>query len=164
LSSSAPEPNSHKDTNNFTNSSQPEHYDRVGATLRAASILTSASSLLFGFLLNTIIGSPAYFTLFDKVVSLVTLYTVAISSTLFIMPVIYQQAYYERLDVSRFLAKSKKFLLGGSLGLVVSFYMGLVLALDSHVPTPVAFILASFPFVIMIYFILQLRSTKLLLK
>jgi hypothetical protein len=127
-------------------------------------MLTSASGLLFGFLLSIMVDQPGYFTLFNKVVFLVTLYAVGISATMFIMPVIYQQMYYERLDVNKFLRISKKFLLGGSLWLFVSFYLGLALALDSPLGTPAAFILASFPFVIMIYFVLQSRSAKLLLK
>jgi len=159
------ESNNQKDSsnNNSIKVSQAEHYDRVNATLRASSILTSGSGILFGFLLNIIVNHPAYFTLFNRVILLISLYTVAIASTLFITPVIYQQTYYDRLDLDRFLLKSKKFLLRGSLWLFISFYLDLGLALDSTLTTPVAFGLASFPFAIMVYYVLQLRSTKLLL-
>jgi hypothetical protein len=150
--------------NNSIKGSQAEHYDRVSATLRASSILTSGTGLLFGFLLNIIVNPPVSFTPFDKVILLISLYTVAIASTLFIMPVIYQQTYYERLNTDRFLLKSKKFLLRGSFWLFVSFYLDLGLALDSQITTPAAFGLAFFPFAIMIYYVLHPHSTKLLLK
>ena len=93
--SSSSDSNDQKDSsNNPVKNSEAEHYDRANATLRASSILTSGSGLLFGFLLNIIVNQPPFFTAFDKVILLISLYTVANASTLLIMPVIYQQTYH----------------------------------------------------------------------
>ncbi len=139
---------------------QSEHYDRVNATLRDSSILISGSSILFGFLLNIIIQSPSQFTLFDKTILLISLYTVTISTAFFILPVIYHQRHYHIFHIEKFLSKSKNYLLTGVIWLIITFYLGLALALDSSVPTYAAFGLAIVPFAVIIYHILRMDPSK----
>ena len=89
--------------------SSTEHYDRVGVSFRWPQILASASSIFFGFLLNIVINPPSYFTFFDNVILLAALYSVTVATTMFIMPVIYHVSSYRRLDVERFLSRTKQY-------------------------------------------------------
>jgi membrane protein YdbS with pleckstrin-like domain len=103
-------------------------YDRVGASLRWSQILASASSIFFGFLLNIAVNSPSYFRLLDNVILLAALYAVTVATAMFIMPVIYHMSRYRQFDVERFVFKTKEYVLGGIICIMLTMYLGLGLA------------------------------------
>src|SRR6476661_3973178 len=134
--------------------SSTEHYDRVGVSFRWPQILASASSIFFGFLLNIVIFPPSYFTFFDNVILLAALYAVTVATAMFIMPVIYHISNYRRLDVERFLSRTKQYVLIGIICILLAMYLALGLALNSKVPIPIAYSLASLPFIFIVFRIL----------
>ena len=126
-------------------------YDRIGASLRWSQILASASSIFFGFLLNIAVNSPSYFRLLDNVILLAALYAVTVATAMFIMPVIYHMSRYRQFDVERFVFKTKEYVLGGIICIMLTMYLGLGLALNSKVLVQIAYGLASFPFVFIFF-------------
>jgi hypothetical protein len=93
--------------------SSTERYDRFGANLDWFIILASASSIFFGFLLNIAVNPPAYFTFFDNMILLAALYAVTVATAMFILPVIFHARHYHKLDVERFLLRTKQYVLIG---------------------------------------------------
>ena len=76
--------------------SSTERHDRVGANLDWFIILASASSIFFGFLLDTAINPPSYFRFIDNVILLAALYAVTVATAMFIMPVIFHASHYRQ--------------------------------------------------------------------
>ena len=111
-----------------------EQYDVVGADLDWFIILATACTIFFGFLLKIAVNPPSYFTFFDNVILLAALYSVTVATTMFIMPVIYHVRHYRRLDVERFLSRTKQYALIGIICVMLAMYLGLGLALNSKVP------------------------------
>jgi hypothetical protein len=128
-------------------SSSTEHYDKMGASLRWCQILASASSIFFGFLLNIAVDPPSYFTFFDNIILLAALYAVTIATTMFILPVIFHASHYRKLDVERFLLRTKEPVLIGIFCVMLAMYLGLGLAMDSKLPGEIAYSLPSLPFI-----------------
>ncbi|MGC2575919.1 MAG: hypothetical protein WA364_30825, partial [Candidatus Nitrosopolaris sp.] len=83
--------------------SSTERYDRVGVSFRWPQILASASSIFFGFLLDIAVNPPSYFTSTDSVILVAALYSAAVATAMFIMPVIYHTSHYRKFDVKKFL-------------------------------------------------------------
>ena len=137
--------------------SSTERYDRVGVSFRWPQILASASSIFFGFLLNIAVNVPSYFTFFDNMILLAALYAVTVATAMFIMPVIYHASNYRRLDVERFLSRTKKPVRIGIICITLAMYMGLGLALDSKLPVQIAYSLASFPSIFIFFEFFRLR-------
>src|SRR5215210_7045726 len=104
--------------------SSTERYDRVGVTFRWPPILASASSIFFGFLLNIAVDPPSYFTFFDNIILLAALYAVTIATTMFIIPVIFHASHYRKLDVERFLLRTKEPVLIGIILRNASYVLG----------------------------------------
>jgi hypothetical protein len=127
--------------------SSTERYDRVGANLDWFIILASASSIFFGFLLNIAVDPPSYFTFFDNIILLAALYAVTIATTMFILPVIFHASHYRKLDVERFLLRTKEPVLIGIFCVMLAMYLGLGLAMDSKLPGEIAYGLPSLPFI-----------------
>src|SRR6476660_10120129 len=137
--------------------SSTERYDRVGVSFRWPQILASASSIFFGFLLNIAVSPPSYFTFFDNVILLAALYAVTVATAMFIMPVIYHARSYRRLDVERFLSRTKKPIWIGIACITLAMYLILGLALNSKFPIPIAYSLASFPSIFIFFEFFRLR-------
>ena len=137
-----------------------EHYDIVGANLDWFIILATACTIFFGFLLNIAVNPPSYFTFFDNVILLAALYAVTVATTMFITPVIYHARNYRRLDVERFLSRTKKPVTIGILFIMLAMGMGLGLALDSKLPVQVAYSLASLPPIFIFFEVFRLRYSK----
>jgi|SRR5215472_2104622 len=127
--------------------SSSEHYDIVGVDLDWFLILGSASSIFFGFLLKITVNPPSYFTLLDKTTLLTALYSVVVSTTMFIMPVIYHTNHYRKFDVDRFVFRTRRYIMIGIICIMLAMYLSLGLVLDSKLPTLIAYSLASFPFI-----------------
>ena len=127
--------------------SSTERYERVGANLDWFIILASASSIFFGFLLNIAVDPPSYFTFFDNIILLAALYAVTIATTMFILPVIFHASHYRKLDVERFLLRTKEPVLIGIFCVMLAMYLGLGLAMSSKLPGEIAYGLPSLPFI-----------------
>jgi uncharacterized protein DUF6328 len=139
-------------------SSSTEHYDRMGAAIRWTQILTSASSIFFGFLLNIAVNPPSYFRLFDIMILLAALYAVTVATAMLILPVINHAKYYRRLDVERFLSRTEKPVRIGIICVTLAMSMGLGLTLNSKLPVQIAYSLASFPSIFIFFEFFRSRN------
>ena len=128
----------------------------MGASLRWCQILASASSIFFGFLLTYRSKSSVIFTFFDNVILLAALYAVTVATAMFIMPVIYHARHYRRLNVERFLSRTKKPVMDRYPCITLAMCMALGLALNSKVPIPIAYSLASLPFIFIFFELFRL--------
>ena len=146
-----------KPSSNPIKSSSTERYDRVGASMRWCQILASGSSIFFGFLLNIAVNPPSYFTFFDNVILLASLYSLTVATAMFIMPVIYHMSTYRQLDVEKFLSRTKKPVQIGIICITLAMNMGLGLALTSKLPVQFAYSLASFPSIFIFFEFFRLR-------
>jgi len=111
--------------------SSSERYDRVGVSFRWPQMLASASAIFFGFLLNIEVNPPSYFTAIDYEILLAALYSTAIATAMFIMPVICHMSHYRKFDVDRFLSRMKQYVLTGIIGIMLTMYLSLGLVLDA---------------------------------
>ena len=102
--------------------SSTERHDRVGANLDWFIILASASSIFFGFLLDTAINPPSYFRFIDNVILLAALYSVTVATAMFIMPVIFHASHYRQLDVERVLFRTKRYVMIGIICVMLAMY------------------------------------------
>ncbi|HEY7572753.1 MAG TPA: DUF6328 family protein [Nitrososphaeraceae archaeon] len=141
-------------------STSTERYDRMGAAMRWCQILASGSSIFFGFLLHIAVDPPSYFTFFDNMILLAALYSVTVATAMFILPVIFHSKYYRRLDVERFLLRTKKPVQIGIICITLAMYMGLGLALNSKLPIEIAYVLASIPSIFILYEFFNLKQKK----
>lgn len=128
-----------------------EHYDPVGSGLDWFIILASASSIFFGFLLKIAVNPPSYFTFFDDSILFTALYALTISTTMFVLPIIYHVNNYRRLDVEGFLARARHYVLIGIICVTFATYMVLGLMLNSKLPTQLAYTLPSLPFIYILF-------------
>ena len=129
-----------------------------GAVLRESAILTSFSGFLFGFLLNISISSSASFILIDKIILLIALFSITISVSLFIMPIIYHHLEYPYIDFEKFKDRSHRFTLFGLIPAMITLFLGLELAMTSLVGNHIiAFLFGAIPFAL-IYVFYRLRK------
>jgi hypothetical protein len=129
-----------------------------GSVLRENAILTTFSAFLFGFLLNIAINPSKNFIFLDKIIILISLFSITISAVLFIMPVIYHHLEYPYLDFDKFKERSHRFTLLGLIPAMITLFLGLQLATRSLIDNiPVSFILGTIPF-ILIYIFYRLRK------
>jgi Family of unknown function (DUF6328) len=129
-------------------------------SFRWPQILASASSIFFGFLLDIAVNPPSYFSFFDEVILLAALYSVAVATAMFIMPVIYHMSHYRKLVVDRFLSSNARYVQTGIVCVMLAMYLGLGLAMNVKYPIPIAYGLASFPFIVIIFEFLRKPSTR----
>ena len=104
--------------------------------MRWCQILASASSIFFGFLLNIAVNPPSYFKLFDNIILLTALYAVTVATAMFILPVIYHANSYHRLDVERFLSRTRKPVLTGIICIALAMCLGLGLRFEFQSTSP----------------------------
>jgi hypothetical protein len=136
---------------NHTTRHSSEHYDIVGADLDWFIILATSCTIFFGFLLKIAVNPPSYFRLFDSIILLTALYAVTVATIMFLTPIIYHATSYRRLDVERFLSRTKRYVLIGIICVMVSIYLILGLVLNSKLPVQIAFSLSSLPFIFILY-------------
>ena len=117
---------------NHTTRYSSEHYDIVGADLDWFIILATSCTIFFGFLLKIAVNPPSYFRLFDSIILLTALYAVTVATIMFLTPIIYHVCSYRRLDVERFLSRTKRYVLIGIICVMVSIYLILGLVLNSN--------------------------------
>lgn len=124
-----------------------------GSVLRENAILTTFSAFLFGFLLNIAINPSKSFIFLDKIIILISLFSITISAVLFIMPVIYHHLEYPYLDFDKFKERSHRFTLFGLIPAMITLFLGLQLATRSLIDNiPVSFILGIIPFILIYVF------------
>lgn len=129
-----------------------------GSVLRESAILTTFSVFLFGFLLNISINSPVGFVLIDKIIILIALFSITISASLFVMPVIYHHLEYPYLDFDKFRKRAHKFTLFGLIPVMVTLFLGLQIATRSLIGNfTISFFIGIIPFVL-IYIFYRLRK------
>lgn len=129
-----------------------------GSVLRENAILTTFSAFLFGFLLNIAINPSKSFIFIDKIILLISLFSITISAVLFIMPVIYHHLEYPYIDFDKFKQRSHRFTLFGLIPAMITLFLGLQLATRSLVENiTISFILGTIPF-ILIYVFYRLRK------
>ena len=129
-----------------------------GSVLRENAILTTFSAFLFGFLLNISINPSKSFIFIDKIILLISLFSITISAVLFIMPVIYHHLEYPYLDFDKFKERSHRFTLFGLIPAMITLFLGLQLATRALVENiTVSFVLGTIPF-ILIYVFYRLRK------
>jgi hypothetical protein len=136
---------------NHTTRHSSEHYDIVGADLDWFIILATSCTIFFGFLLKIAVNPPSYFRLFDSIILLTALYAVTVATIMFLTPIIYHATSYRRLDVERFLSRTKRYVLIGIICVMVSIYLILGLVLNSKLPVQIAYSLPSLPFIFILY-------------
>jgi len=136
---------------NHTTRHSSEHYDIVGADLDWFIILATSCTIFFGFLLKIAVNPPSYFRLFDSIILLTALYAVTVATIMFLTSIIYHATSYRRLDVERFLYRTKRYVLIGIICVMVSIYLILGLVLNSKLPVQIAYSLPSLPFIFILY-------------
>jgi uncharacterized protein DUF6328 len=136
---------------NHTTRHSSEHYDIVGADLDWFIILATSCTIFFGFLLKIAVNPPSYFRLFDSIILLTALYAVTVATIMFLTPIIYHATSYRRLDVERFLSRTKRYVLIGIICVMISIYLILGLVLNSKLPVQIAYSLSSLPFIFILY-------------
>ena len=136
---------------NHTTRHSSEHYDIVGADLDWFIILATSCTIFFGFLLKIAVNPPSYFRLFDSIILLTALYALTVATIMFLKPIIYHATSYRRLDVERFLSRTKRYVLIGIICVMVSIYLILGLVLNSKLPVQIAYSLPSLPFIFILY-------------
>ncbi|MDE1770250.1 MAG: hypothetical protein KGI28_06850 [Thaumarchaeota archaeon] len=129
-----------------------------GSLLRESAILTTFSALLFGFILNISINPPTGFILIDKIMILVALFSITISTVLFIMPVIYHHLEFPYLDFDKFKKRTHRFTLFGVIPVMITLFLGLQLATRALIGNfTISSILGIIPFAL-IYVFYKLRK------
>ncbi|WP_458745243.1 DUF6328 family protein [Candidatus Nitrosocosmicus sp. T] len=103
-----------------------EHYDSI---LRESSLLTTVAGILFGFLLNISVNSPAEFGESNKVLLLLALFSITVATLLFSMPVIYHHFQYPYRKFEKFQLRSHRFILFGIFPFFITLYICLSLAI-----------------------------------
>jgi len=136
---------------NHTTRHSSEHYDIVGADLDWFIILATSCTIFFGFLLKIAVNPPSYFRLFDSIILLTALYAVTVATIMFLTPIIYHATSYRRLDVERFVSRTKRYVLIGIICVMVSIYLILGLVLNSKLPVQIAYSFSSLPFIFILY-------------
>ena len=144
--------------NNDDKSGKDKLSPDYGSVLRENAILTTFSAFLFGFLLNIAINPSKSFIFIDKIILLISLFSITISAVLFIMPVIYHHLEYPYIDFDKFKQRSHRFTLFGLIPAMITLFLGLQLATRALVENiTVSFILGTIPF-ILIYVFYRLRK------
>ena len=103
-----------------------EHYDSI---LRESSLLTTVAGILFGFLLNISVNSPAEFGESNKVLLLFALFSITVATLLFSMPVIYHHFQYPYRKFEKFQLRSHRFILFGIIPFFITLYICLSMAI-----------------------------------
>jgi hypothetical protein len=129
-----------------------------GSIIRESALLTSFSGFLFGFLLTISINPSNNFFFIDKLILLIALSSITISTSLFIMPVVYHHLEYPYIDFEKFRKRSHRFIISGLIPAFITLFLGIELAFTSMLGnTSWAFLLGAIPFVL-VYIFYKLRK------
>ena len=121
------------------------------SVLKEIGVLTSLSGILFGFILNASIRIKNGNTILeDDIVLLIALFSITISISCFIMPVIYHHLQYPYSNVEKFIKRAHRFIIFGLIPLFVTLFLGLETAISSVISQHFSYVLASIPFAIVV--------------
>jgi hypothetical protein len=109
------------------------------------SILTAFSGILFAFLLNIATRTPENFSLFDRYVLLIALYSSCIAISSFITPII-----SIKLRLERYVKRMENAMRVGSFAAIITVFLSLGLALSGLIIKDIAYAFAALPFIIII--------------
>jgi hypothetical protein len=114
-------------------------YDTI---LKESAALTTFSGILFGFFLNISINPPITFSYLNKILLLITLYTITTAAALFVMPIIYHHIQYPYGDFEKFRKRSHRFILYGLIP------VGITLIIALLINQSLSIILSLIPFIL----------------
>ena len=127
-------------------------YDTI---LKESAALTTFSGILFGFILNISINPPITFSYMDKILLLITLFTITIATSLFVMPIIYHHIQYPYGDFEKFRKRSHRFILYGLIPVGITLLIALEIASSLLINQSLSIILSLIPFILIIIFYLK---------
>jgi hypothetical protein len=127
-------------------------YDTI---LKESAALTTFSGILFGFILNISINPPITFSYMDKILLLITLFTITIATSLFVMPSIYHHIQYPYGDFEKFRKRSHRFILYGLIPVGITLLIALEIASSLLINQSLSIILSLIPFILIIIFYLK---------
>ena len=127
-------------------------YDTI---LKESAALTTFSGILFGFILNISINPPITFSYIDKILLLITLYTVTTAASLFVMPIIYHHIQYPYGDFEKFRKRSHRFILYGLIPVGITLIIALEIASSLLINKSLSLLLSLIPFILIIIFYLK---------
>jgi hypothetical protein len=127
------------------------------AVLRESTLLTTFCGILFGFLLNIAVNTPAHFSAVNTAALLVAIFSITVAVSLFVMPVVYHHLQYPYTDIEKFKSRSHRFIIFGIAPAFVTLYLGLEIALSSVMVDVLAFALAAVPFAL-VYVLFKKRK------
>jgi hypothetical protein len=131
-----------------------QDYDTV---LKESALLTTFAGILFGFLLEISINTPKDFALGERIILLLSLFSITIAASLFVMPVIYHHVQYPYKDLQKFKIRSHRFIIFGLIPAGITLFLGLELALSSILDRFPTFLLAAIPFAV-VYILFRIRK------
>jgi hypothetical protein len=127
-------------------------YDTI---LKESAALTTFSGILFGFILNISINPPDAFSYTDKILLLITLYTITTAASLFVMPIIYHHIQYPYGDFEKFRKRSHRFILYGLIHVGVTLIIALEIASSLLINKSISIPLSSLPFILILVLYLK---------
>ena len=128
-------------------------YDTV---LKESAVLTSFAGILFGFLLNISVRSANQLAYGEKIILVLALFSITISVSLFVMPVIYHHLQFPYSDLGKFKRRAHRFITFGLLPTFFTLYLGMVLAFSPLIDR-LAYIIAVLPFAF-VYVLYRMRK------
>ena len=127
-------------------------YDTI---LKESAALTTFSGILFGFILNISINPPITFSYTDKILLLITLYTITTAASLFVMPIIYHHIQYPYGDFEKFRKSSHRLILYGLIPVGITLIIALEIASSLLINKSLSILLSLIPFILIIVYILK---------
>lgn len=124
--------------------------------LKESTILTSFGGILFGFLLNISVRGANQLIYPEKVILVLSLFSITIAVSLFVMPVIYHHLQFPYTDIDRFKRRAHRFIIFGLVPTAFTLYLGLVLAFSPLIDN-LAYFIAGLPF-ILVYVLYRMRK------
>jgi ABC-type uncharacterized transport system permease subunit len=128
-------------------------YDTV---LKESTILTTFGGVLFGFLLNISIRGANQLMYAEKIILVLSLFSITIAVSLFVMPVIYHHLQFPYSDIDKFKRRAHRFIIFGLVPTAFTLYLGLVLAFTPLI-AELAYFVAGLPFVL-VYILYRMRK------
>ena len=127
-------------------------YDTI---LKESAALTTFSGILFGFFLDISINPPITFSYMDKILLLITLFTITIATSLFVMPIIYHHIQYPYGDFEKFRKRSHRFILYGLIPVGITLIIALEIASSLLISKSLSIILSLIPIILIIVLYLK---------
>ena len=127
-------------------------YDTI---LKESAALTTFSGILFGFILNISIDPPDTFSYVDKILLLITLYTITTATALFVMPIIYHHLQYPYGDLEKFKKRSHRFILSGLIPVGITLFIALEITSSLLISKSISIPLSLLPFILILILYLK---------